>query len=57
MKRKRPRIPLSKDPRMDRLEEIFKSHDPDRRGAFEDELDRMVIKEEMDNGTESSEDC
>lgn len=44
-KRKKPRVPLSEDPRMDRLVEILKRTRPDRQDAFRDMLETEIATE------------
>jgi hypothetical protein len=43
-----PRVPLSEDPRMDRLEEILRSQTPERREALMDMLNRDAAEEDAD---------
>lgn len=43
---RRPRVPLSEDPMMDRLEQILRIQRPERREALVDLLDREAAEEE-----------
>ncbi len=50
------RVPLSEDPRMDRLEEILRSQKPERREALMDMLNREAAEEEPDTVNEGDTD-
>ena len=45
--RKGPRVPLSEDPRMDRLEEILRNQELDRVEMLMDLLDSETTEEEL----------
>ncbi len=49
-KKREPRVPLSEDPRMDRLEELLRKQQPERREALMDYLNNTDDDEGVCNG-------